>query len=87
MTAPSRKSAPSTATALQRLGTLLALCLLAMISAGCSTVSPPSPPLLLPQPAVLTQDSPDSLTYSERARAWLKKARDTLTSFEPSGTP
>lgn len=68
---------------------LLPLCLLALTLSGCGTVSTascPPPPRPLPQPAVLTQDSPDSLSYSERARAWLKKARDTLKSYEPNET-
>lgn len=73
-----------------RLASLSCL-LLAMTLSACGSLSvaskPPQPLPPLPQPAVLTTDSPSSRSYSTRARAWLKKARELLTSFETSETP
>lgn len=69
---------------------VLVCLLLALTLCACSSLpsasKPPQPLSPLPRPAALTHDSPESLSYSARARAWLKKAADTLSSFETSAT-
>lgn len=70
---------------------VLACLLLAVTLCACSSLpsasKPPLPSPPLPRAAALTHDSPESLSYSERARAWLKKAADTLQTFEINATP
>jgi len=54
------------------------LLMLGLTLTGCSTTSP-APIQAIPKPAALSTPESDSLqTYSKRARAWLKKAADTL---------
>jgi len=64
---------------------------LAVTLCACSSLSttskPPQPLPPLPRPAALIHDSPGLPSYSERARASLKKSSDMLSSFETSATP
>ena len=68
-------------------GRLWPLPLLAVILTGCAAHSP-APYYRTPPPAVLREpESSDLASYSERVRAWLKKAGDTLNPSEQTGKP
>ena len=58
------------------------LMVLVTILSGCATTFVPSPKPVLPAlPAsLMTDDSADSLAYSQRVRDWLKKVADELSS-------
>ena len=68
-------------------GLPLLLLTLAMTVSGCATPPPASRPQIPPLPANLTtDDSADSLAYSAKVQAWLKKVADELSSW-PSRKP
>ena len=60
------------------------LLVLVMTLSGCATPPPASRPQIPALPAALTtDDSADSLAYSQRVQAWLKKVADELSSWQP----
>lgn len=67
---------------------LAALLMLALILPACSTLPAIKSVEKEPLPAALIEPESESLkTFSERARAWLKKVGDTLNNSETTGKP
>lgn len=62
----------------------LSLLLLAMTLSGCAVRQAPSAQVQIPAPPanLMTDDSADSLAYSQRVRDWLKKVADELSSWQ-----
>ncbi len=67
---------------------MLLLSLLGAILSGCAALPAVLEPSRTPPPAAaMTDDSASSLDYSQRVRAWLKKAADELSSWQQRKPP